>query len=98
MIQNGWNHYKGKQFRYLQFLCNKIEKKRLLAESTEKWSNDYPKKDDIKWQKQDLITGEWNEVPEMLYDPSVSTLANKKVLVNKTKVGVLETARQFFDL
>ena len=97
MIDNGWSHYKGKQFKYLYFLCNKKDKKKLLTESTVEWTIDYPKKDSLEWQKQDLVTGEWKKVPEMFYDQSVTTLANKKVVSNKTKVDVLKTARQFFE-
>jgi len=98
MIDNGWSHYKGKQFRYIYFLCNKKEKKRLLSESAEKWGIDYPKTCDILWEKQDLITGDWLSVPKMFYDQTVTTRANKKAVSNKSKIVGLKKAREFFDI
>lgn len=44
------SHYQGKQYKYLTFLCGKIEKKRLLKESVIELNNDYPKEDDLKWK------------------------------------------------
>lgn len=98
LIKNGWSHYKGKQFRYIYFLCNKIEKKKLLKESVEIWGNNYPKDKDIEWQKQDLTTGDWLSVPKMFYDPEITTMANKKAMSNKNKMVGLKTSRQFFDI
>lgn len=45
----------GKQFRYVRFLCDAREQKRLLAESTDAgftWTNSgYPKAKDLEWKK-----------------------------------------------
>lgn len=43
-------HYQGKQFRYLLFLCNKKEKKRLIAESLVPLNLEYPKEADLEWR------------------------------------------------
>jgi hypothetical protein len=48
----GWKHYFGKQFRYIRFLCSDTEKKRLLKESTETWTTNYPKDKDCEWKVQ----------------------------------------------
>ena len=94
--KQGWSHYKGKQFRYLYFLCNHKEKKKLLTESTVSWTIEYPKKVDLEWQLQDLDTGEWMFVPEIFYDPTVTTSANKKAVENKSLVKSVGLAREFF--
>jgi hypothetical protein len=39
----------GYQFRYCRFLCSHGERKRLLLESSVKWTRDYPKKANLKW-------------------------------------------------
>lgn len=44
-------HYFGKQFRYVYFLCNHKERKRLIAESQFKWIIDYPKEKDVQFKK-----------------------------------------------
>ena len=93
----GWFHYQGKQFKYLYFLCNKREKNKMLTESTIKWTIEYPKKDDLEWKIQNLSTGEWKSVAEMFYDPSITTISNKKATENKFKVKSVENARQFFE-
>lgn len=97
MIKNGWNHYKGKQFRYLYFLCNKIEKKKLLTVSTVQWTIDYPKSKDLEWQIQDLTTGEWKFTDNILYNKEAVSVANKKVTSNTNKIEIVKTARQFFE-
>jgi hypothetical protein len=39
----------GKQFLYARFQCGHAERKRLLRESPNKWTQDYPKHDDLVW-------------------------------------------------
>lgn len=50
MQEMGWMHYKGKQFRYCLFLCSNKQRKRLIKESTVKWSIEYPKEKDLSWK------------------------------------------------
>jgi len=97
MLDNGWNHYKGKQFRYLHFLCNKAEKRKLIKESTEQWSVNYPKHVDLEWKIQNLKTGEWSLTDKITYDKEASNNTNKSALRNKVKVENLEKSREFFD-
>jgi len=51
LLQLGWDHYRGKQFRYVYFLCSHKEKKLLLKESQFEWSTNYPKHSDLAWKK-----------------------------------------------
>lgn len=53
----GWSRFKGKQFRYITFLCSHKERKRLLFESTVSWGTSYPKELDLVWKH--LIDGKW---------------------------------------
>lgn len=98
MIKNGWGHYKGKQFRYIYFTCDKKTKKKLLKESTITWNINYPKQNDLQWQKQDLDTGKWEIVKEIGYNKNVTTIANKTAINNKNKVVTYNKAKEFFDL
>ena len=95
--EKNWNHYKGKQFRYVRFLCNKIEKRKLLTESLVSWTINYPKVADLEWQIQDLETAEWRPVDKINYDSTVVTKANKTAVDNARKIKVVEQAREFFD-
>ena len=52
-------HYKGKQYRYIKFLCSKTEKKKLVNECLISLNDPRPKEDDLSWVKQDLETGKW---------------------------------------
>jgi hypothetical protein len=93
----GWKHYRGKQFRYIYFLGNKLEKKKLLTESEFQWTIDYPKTKDLEWFIQDLDTGEWKKTDKIEYDPNVITLANKKAVENIAKIKDIQIAKQFFE-
>jgi hypothetical protein len=94
--KQGWSHYKGKQFRYVYVLCNKIEKRKLLTESTVQWTLKHPKNDSLEWKIQDLDTGEWKKTDKIFYDKSITTGSNKKAVQNKAKIEALELSRQFF--
>lgn len=49
-LEQGIKHYWGKQFRYVYFLCDRKEHKRLLAETTVPWNREYPKDKDLQWK------------------------------------------------
>jgi hypothetical protein len=98
LLDNGWNHYKGKQFRYLYFLCNNSEKRKLMKESVETWGINYPKHKDLEWQKLNLNTEVWENVDKIDYNQSQTSDANKTVLINKQKIDNLNKARDFFDI
>ena len=58
MQQYGINHYKGKQFKYVKYICSKTEKRKLMKELK---TYQYPKEQDLAWRKKDLATGKWLE-------------------------------------
>lgn len=66
MQEFGIEHYRGKQFRYVQFLCSKTEKKRLMAECTVQLSITYPKDADLIWRRQTGV-GSWEESERPAY-------------------------------
>lgn len=52
MEKNNIQHIRGKQFKYLKFLCGKTLKRRLIKESLIPLNNNYPKEKDLEWKKQ----------------------------------------------
>lgn len=52
-------HYRGKQYRYIRFLCGKIEKKRLLKECLITLNEPNPKDKNLSWRVKDLETGKY---------------------------------------
>lgn len=68
MQELGWKHYRGRQFRYIFFLCSKGEQKRLLRESPFDWTKTkYPKHEDLAWK---VKTEEgWVKASQPYYDP-----------------------------
>lgn len=61
MQQFGIQHFKGKQYRYLMFLCDKWEKKRLLDECLIDLTEPRPKDDDLSWTVKNVDNGKWEE-------------------------------------
>lgn len=66
MQEYGIEHYRGKQFRYVYFICNKAEKKRLTAECTFPLNITYPKDVDLVWRRQ-TGSGSWEESEKPAY-------------------------------
>ena len=60
MREFGIEHYKGKQFRYVLFLCSKVEKKKLMSECTVPLGIEYPKDDSLSWRRQ-TGAGSWTD-------------------------------------
>lgn len=58
MNKFGIEHYKGKQLKYLYFLCNKSQQKKLISESLVEITKHYPKKENLSWEKIDSM-GVW---------------------------------------
>ena len=54
----GITHYRGRQFKYLTFLCDRKEKRRLMQECTYPLTRNYPKEGALEWRRQDE-KGEW---------------------------------------
>ena len=96
--KNKWSHYRGKQFRYCYFICDKREQKALLKSSLVTWSRKYPKQNDLEWTIQDLDTGDWSPAPPMKYNAETGNKNNATVQTNTTKVNVYNKAKEFFEL
>lgn len=72
-------HYKGKQYRYLKFLCSKTEKKRLLRECLIDLSLPNPKDDDLQW----TIKSQDNKWVKSIKPPYITDIDKKtKSIVN----------------
>lgn len=97
LIKNNWSRYKGKQFRYCYFLCDKRETKRLLKESIELWGKNYPKNRDLEWKKLNIFTDEWQPVDSIEYNLNNSNMNNKTVQSNLIKVSDVKASREFFE-
>lgn len=61
MKQFNIQHFKGKQYRYLMFLCDKAETARLKNECLIDLSLPHPKDDDLSWTVKNTDTGKWEE-------------------------------------
>lgn len=68
-------HYKGKQYKYVRFLCSKTEKKYLLRECTVKLTRNHPKHDDLVWKIQN-DNGKWVEsaIPPYKTDEQLASI------------------------
>jgi hypothetical protein len=93
----GWRHFRGKQFRYVYFTCDKRTRKSLLNESTVKWDQPYPKAAELEWKEQDLVTGQWYDAPAISYNPSANNKNNVTVIRNTKVLAPVRALRGFFD-
>lgn len=58
MRQMNIQHFKGKQYRYLRFLCGRNKKKQLLRECLLNLNEKNPKNNDLSWKIRDM-QGKW---------------------------------------
>ena len=93
-----WDHYRGKQFRYVYFICDKRERKKLEAESIVMWNIDYPKDMDLEWRIQNLDNGDWLVCSKLPYNTTIRSNSNKAYIKNATQVWTYEKAGEFFKL
>jgi hypothetical protein len=94
--ENGWKHYRGKLFRYVYFLCDRKEKKKLLKESLIEWNIDYPKHCDLEWKLYDYNNKKWDIVYNIDYDSNVISDLNKTAVKNRLKIEEMKKSQQFF--
>ena len=78
-------HFKGKQFSYIYFLCGKREKAKLLKECGIDLTISRPKENDLSWTIKDLKSGKWiqSNKPPYITDVDKST----SYLVDMKEVG-----------
>lgn len=58
-------HFKGKQYKYLKFLCGRIEKKKLIRECLVSLDKKNPKNDSLSWKEK--INGKWEKCDKPNY-------------------------------
>lgn len=75
MNANNMQHIRGKQYKYIKFLCNKTESKRLQKECLENINQKYPKEDSLLWQQQ-IGKGKWVDVDKPTYCTDYSMQSN----------------------
>lgn len=63
-IKYGIEHYRGQQYKYIRFLCGRVEKKFLMREALFEVKKN-PKDVDLRWRKQNQQNGKWerSEMP-----------------------------------
>ena len=61
MLKYGIEHWRGNQYKYIFFTCDKREKRRLLAQCIVSLPQNPPKDKDLRWRKQNLRSGEWED-------------------------------------
>lgn len=79
MQRYGISHYKGKQFKYLLFLCDKHTTKSLINECTEPLSREYPKDTDLQWKVQ--VNGKWNICEKPPYEKDLDLKEKSEVKI-----------------
>lgn len=82
MNEFGIQQFKGKQYKYLLFLCDKKEKKKLVKESLVKLSTNYPKEDDLLW-KVKTSDGKWIASKKPPYKTDVDQKTKELVQLNR---------------
>ena len=80
MKQFNIQHFKGKQYRYLMFLCDRKEQRRLLAECMIDLSEPRPKDDDLSWTVKNLDTGKWEDTTK---PPYITDTNSKEIRKNE---------------
>jgi len=86
----GLKKIRGKQFRYVLFLCGRGERKRLLRESPVKWNRSYPKRGDLAWKILEAgeVSRETHDAPSIgrsgrFRHPAPSLFASKDFFTSK---------------
>ena len=59
MKEHNIRHYRGRQFRYIFFTCNKKERKQLEEECLLELNIEHPKEEDLQWRIKDVDTNKW---------------------------------------
>lgn len=98
MQENNMIHIRGRQFKYLAFLCDKSTKKRLLKECLIELNNDYPKENELKWEIQSG-KGKWVDYHKPYYrtDYNASSEIKANVGNNKLEDNEIECQMNIFE-
>lgn len=86
MQENNMIHIRGKQFKYLTFLCDKKTKKQLLKECLLDLNINYPKEDALEWEKQ-VGKGKWEKCGKPDYKTDFNRDTREIVNINNQIEG-----------
>lgn len=78
MIENNIIHIRGRQFKYLTFLCNKTTKRKLMKECLITLNNEYPKEKELEWEMQ-VGRGKWSKCEKPNYRTDFNMTTRDKV-------------------
>lgn len=84
------NHYRGKQYRYIRFLCGKTVKRRLLKECLIDLTLPNPKDNDLEWRIKDLKTGKWVKCDIPPYNTDFDQKTREKTIKLNTPYSIDE--------
>ena len=93
MAEHSIIHIRGKQFKYLTFLCDRRLKKQLLKECLIQLNIDYPKEKDLMWEKQES-KGKWRRCKKPNYKTDFNKDTRGIVNINNQK----ESQLSIYDL
>lgn len=95
MKENNMIHIRGKQFKYLTFLCSKTEKKKLMKECLLELNTRYPKQADLYWEKQ-IGKGSWEKCDKPYYKTDFNQ-DNKEIVEINSDNNIIEGQMNIFD-
>lgn len=85
MREMGIEHYVGRQYAYVRFLCGKVEKKKLIAECLVPMNLPNPKDADLRWKRKNLETGKWEDCGKPAYRTDFDQSSKDEALGNGTR-------------
>lgn len=89
MQENNMIHIRGRQFKYLTFLCSKVEKKHLLKECLIELNYKYPKNESLMWEMQ-TGKGKWEQCDKPYYKTDFNK-DNKEIVKVNTQIEIQKT-------
>lgn len=95
-LENDIQHIVGKQFKYLTFLCSKVEKKKLLKECLANLNYNYPKEKDLYWKKQ-IDKGKYEQCGKPYYKTDFSMSNRNIIKLNDKKEGEQMTMFDYLE-
>ena len=84
MKEKGVEHIRGRQFKYLKFLCDKKTKKKLLEDCLITLNYEYPKEKDLYWEKQ-VNKGKYTKCDKPFYRTDFNTNTKNNINLDETQ-------------
>lgn len=83
MRLNNIRHFKGRQYRYFYFLCDKKERRRLLSECVVDLHQARPKDKDLVWEVRNNINGRWYLSEKPPYETDMDDVKEVQITKNE---------------